>query len=272
MGNDLLEAAIRPLVREYTGPVAAIQRTVHGDNSDLTAIVDCEKGPFFIKAVRDRPGGRRDSLLRERRIGAALAGISPPLRWSVEADGWLVLGFEAVGGRSADFAPGSPDLPRVVETIERIGRVPLPVFAQDWHETRWDRFASDGSEAELFRGDALLHTDINPHNLLVAGPRMWAVDWAWPTRGAAFIDPALLVVQLIAAGHPPEDAERWASRIPAWHTADRHAVTAFAAATLRMHQAFAARNPDAQWLKAMAEACRLWTAHREAASQRPRQT
>jgi hypothetical protein len=37
-------------------------------------------------------------------------------------------------------------------------------------------------------GDALLHTDFNPLNILVGPDRVWMIDWAWPTRGAAFID------------------------------------------------------------------------------------
>lgn len=66
MDTDLLGSAIQPVIREHTGPVAEIRRTAHGASSDLTAIVECENGPFFIKAVRNRPGGRRDSLIRER--------------------------------------------------------------------------------------------------------------------------------------------------------------------------------------------------------------
>ncbi|MCF3134417.1 hypothetical protein [Streptomyces olivochromogenes] len=105
-----------------------------------------------------------------------------------------------------------------------------------------DWFASDSSEAELFRGDSLLYTDINPHNLPVAGRRAWAVDWAWPTRGAGFIDPALLVVQLIAAGHTPAGAEKWASQLPAWHKATPGAINAFTAANMRMYSTFAQRK------------------------------
>ncbi|MYU25964.1 hypothetical protein [Streptomyces sp. SID8352] len=262
MDTNRPESAIRPLIREHTGPVIAIRRTEHGNSSDLTAIVECENGPFFIKAVRNRPGGRRDSLVRERMIDAALVHIAPPLLWDVDAEDWLVLGYEVVDGRSADFAPDSPDLPLVVDTLARIGRVPLPAFARDWTESRWDRFAVDGSEAELFRGDSLLYTDINPHNLLVQGRRAWAVDWAWPTKGAGFIDPALLVLQLIAAGHTPASAEKWAAQLPAWHRAVSGEINAFAAANLRMYGAFAERKPDEDWLKSMVAACEAWTGYR----------
>ncbi|GGN13982.1 hypothetical protein GCM10011578_041480 [Streptomyces fuscichromogenes] len=262
MDTDLPESAILPLIEEHTGSVAAIRRTERGFSSDLTAVVDCAKGPFFVKAMRNRPGGRRESLIRERRINGYLGHVSPPLLWDVEAEDWLVLGFDVVDGGSSDFAPDSSDLALVVDAIGEIGRLPLPQIAHDWAETRWDRFASDSSEAELFRGDSLLYTDINPSNFLVMKRRVWVVDWAWPTRGAGFIDPALLVIQLIAAEHTPGNAEKWAERLPAWRGAAPQAVDAFAAANLRMYQAAVDRKPDVDWLKAMVDACRAWTEHR----------
>ncbi|MFD7130498.1 hypothetical protein [Streptomyces sp. NPDC059894] len=239
-----------------------IRRTERGFSSDLTAVVERARGPFFVKAMRNRPGGRRESLVRERRISAYVGPVSPPLLWDVEAEDWLVLGFEAVDGRSADFAPGSPDLSLVVDAIGGIGRLSLPRIAQEWTETRWDRFASDSSEAELFRGDSLLYTDIKASNFLVVERRVWAVDWAWPTRGAGFIAPAVLVLQLIAAGHSPDRAQKWADRLPAWRKAAPQAIDAFAAANLRMYRAAVGRKPDADWLKAMVDACRAWSDHR----------
>ncbi|MBK3576094.1 phosphotransferase [Streptomyces sp. MBT65] len=262
MDTDLPESAILPLIEEHTGSVTAIRRTERGFSSDLTAVVDCAKGPFFVKVMRNRPGGRRESLIRERRINGYLGHISPPLLWDVEAEDWLVLGFELVDGRSADFAPDSTDLALVVDAIGEIGRLYLPQIARDWTETRWDKFASDSSKAELFRGDSLLYTDINPSNFLVVKRRVWAVDWAWPTRGAGFIDPALLVVQLIAAGHTPGSAEKWAERLPAWRGAAPQAIDAFAAANLRMYRASVDRKPDVDWLKAMVGACLAWTEYR----------
>ncbi|MFJ6742789.1 protein kinase [Streptomyces sp. NPDC091279] len=262
MHTDLPDPAILALIQEHTGPVSELRCTAGGFSSDLTALVGCEKGAFFVKAVRNRPGGRRDSLLRERLVNASVRSLSPPLLWDVEDDGWVVLGFEAVEGRDADFAPGSLDLPLVVDAVARVGRLPLPEVARDWRETRWDRFARDRSEAELFQGDSLLHTDVNPSNFLVGERELWVVDWSWPTRGAGFLDPALLAVQLIASGHTPASAEGWVARCPAWQQADPAAIDAFAGANSLMGEAFLARKPDAGWLRAMAEACRAWAGHR----------
>jgi Ser/Thr protein kinase RdoA (MazF antagonist) len=173
-----------------------------------------------------------------------------------------VLGFEAVDGRPADITPGSPDLGPLVELVASVGSLALPEVARSWRETRWDAYAADAADAELFRGDALLHTDVNADNVLVGAERSWLVDWAWPTRGAAFIDPATLVLQLIAAGHTAESAEQWASRCPAWTEADPRAVDAFARASVRMYENFAARRPEEAWLAAMVATARAWERHR----------
>jgi len=166
------------------------------------------------------------------------------------------------GGRTTvEFTPDSADLPTVVDLLNRIHALELPEVARDWPETRWDWFADRGDPA-LFRGDALLHSDINPNNLLIGERRSWAVDWSWPTRGAAFIDPAQLVMQLVSAGHIAEAAESWAARCKAWVNADPKAIDAFAKATARMNRRRALRNPDEYWLTAMAEAAEAWAAHR----------
>lgn len=263
MTNDNLPGPdFQSLVRPFTGDWTGVRPTARGFSSDVTVLVDGEKGTFFVKAMRNRPGGRRDSLVREGLVNPFVRSVAPALVWETRSEEWLVLGFEAVEARSSDFLPGSPDLPEVVATVERIGEIGLPDVAREWTETRWDRFAADSREAALFRGDALLYTDINPSNLMIGDGTTWAVDWAWPTRGAAFIDPACLVLQLVAAGHDPAEAEAWASHCPAWTQADPRAIDAFVRADVRMHEAFAARKPEADWLKAMAASAREWAAHR----------
>ncbi|MGA5560737.1 hypothetical protein ACPCUV_06065 [Streptomyces platensis] len=119
---------------------------------------------------------------------------------------------------------------------------------------------ADEADTQLFRGKTLLFTDVN--HLMIGHGRAWAVDWSWPTHGAAFIDPSCLIVQLIAAGRTPESAEHWAGSRKGWTDADTRAIDAFAAATARMNRAFAERNPDASWLGAMADAAQAWVDHR----------
>ena len=53
---------------------------------------------------------------------------------------------------------------------------------------RWAAYVDRKADLDLIDGDALLHTDFNPLNLLLGPDRTSIIDWAWPTRGAAFID------------------------------------------------------------------------------------
>ncbi|WP_344592365.1 RIO1 family regulatory kinase/ATPase [Actinomadura vinacea] len=251
-----MAAAIRP----YTGDLVDVRAAQHGDDADVTAVVTGATGAWFVKAVRNRPGGRRDSLVREGLVNPAIVPLAPAVRWQVENPAWVVLGFDVIEARPTGFEPGSPDLPALIDVVERIGDLDLPEVARDWPETRWDRFA--GQDAAHFQGETLIHADLHPHNVLVNDDRTWVIDWSWPTRGAAFIDPALLVVQLIAAGHDAKAAETWMSGCRAWKAADPFAVDAFAAATLRMWRERVERNPDTGWLKAMATAAQEWAGHR----------
>jgi hypothetical protein len=38
-----------------------------------------------------------------------------------------------------------------------------------------------------------------PLNILLGPDRTWIIDWAWPTRGAAFIDAACFLIRAMAA-------------------------------------------------------------------------
>ncbi|MBH1938362.1 protein kinase [Streptomyces sp. AV19] len=262
--TELPDGHFRALIRPYTGEVDQVHVPKQGFTTDFAAVIDSEKGSFFVKAMFNRPGGRRDSILRERAINPYVQPLSPRVLWSVDGDdaGWIILGFEVIDGRDLDFEPDSPDLHIAVGLLNRAASLELPDVARDWREDRWDAYVRSEDELTFFRGDALLHTDINPSNTMVGDAGAWLIDWSWPTRGAAFIDPACFVVQLISAGHSPESAEGWAARCTAWENADPKAIDAFAAADLRMHRAIADRRPDEAWLTAMAEAAQAWADHR----------
>jgi hypothetical protein len=251
------------LITAHTGPILEAARTERGYMSDYTGIIDASKGRVFVKAARD-PGRNSSALEREAAINPAVQQMSPAMLWQERGRGWLVLAFEYVPvDHHASFKPGSPDLHAVVDVLNSLSGLTLPDAAKDWPETRYDRYAGDGT-AELLAGSALLHGDINPDNILI-GPHgsVTLVDWAWPTHGAAFIDPACLVIQLISAGHTPAEAEAWASGCAAWRAADPAALDTFAVAVVRMYQRFEQRDPQ-PWRKAMTIAATDWAAHRNA--------
>jgi hypothetical protein len=259
MTNAPLDPDLAALIETRTGPVLEAERSSRGYTSDYTGTVLAASGRVFVKAARD-PGRLTSSLEREAAVNPAVRDISPPLMWQARGNGWHALAFQHVTGAHASFAPGSPDLPAVTRAIDRISAVPLPTAARDWRENRYDRYAN--GTAALLAGETLLHGDINPDNLLI-GPdgNVTIVDWAWPTHGAALIDPACLAIQLIAAGHTPDEAERWAARCTAWQQASPAAIDAFANATVRMYQRFERLDPE-PWRKAMTTAATTWADHR----------
>ncbi|MFG2476526.1 hypothetical protein [Streptomyces fagopyri] len=119
-----------------------------------------------------------------------------------------------VDGRHADYAPGSPDLPLVEAALTEMQAVTAPADVEIKDAVdRWADYAPPGT-VHYFGGDTLLHTDFAPDNVLIVGGRAHLVDWAWPTRGAAWIDPGALALRLMDAGHPVEAAVAFAGRFP----------------------------------------------------------
>ncbi|MGQ5259891.1 hypothetical protein ACTWLT_03945 [Micromonospora sp. ZYX-F-536] len=58
-------------------------------------------------------------------------------------------------------------------------------------------------------GGTLIHSDLNPTNLIVTPLGVQIVEWAWATKAAAWVELALLVQWLIGGGHGAEQAEEW---------------------------------------------------------------
>jgi len=86
-------------------------------------------------------------------------------------------------------------------------------------------------------------------------------NWAWPTRGAAFIDPACLALRLIIAGHRPAAAEAWAQHSPAWNTTPTKAIDTLVLANTRLWAQIARDDPQ-PWKQNAAAAAREWAEYR----------
>jgi hypothetical protein len=96
----------------------------------------------------------------------------------------------------------------------------------------------------VLAGDTLLHTDLAPHNMLISN-RAHIIDWAWPTRGAAWIDPAVIILRLIEAGHSAADADTWArTSFASWASAPPAAVTVFSDASTTAWDEIARNDPQ----------------------------
>jgi hypothetical protein len=227
-------------------------------------LLDTESGLVFLKGLpTDRCGVRAQQ--READVAPFVTEVSPRLLWHAEPEGWDLLGFEAIeGGRHADYTPGSDDVPKVLALLDTLSKMPCPKVPMFSAERRWADQLDDPADAKQFAGTSLLHTDWNRSNVLVTGQRVWLLDWAWATWGAAFIDPALLIPRLIAAGHTPAAAEGWVEKSPAWQKADQNAVTLFAQVVARHLRRLADDDPAAEWRRPMVEASRHWAAYRGA--------
>jgi hypothetical protein len=241
--------------------VYAAETVSEGMNSAIAAILTTETGRVFVKGLhRDYP--RRWTQDREAAINAAVSHLSPRLLWRVDGE-WDLLGFEVVDGRHADYAPGSPDIALLVSTMADLNKVPCPDTPVKLAVERWKPYVSDPAQLPFFDGDRLLHTDYNPVNVLIADGRALLIDWAWPTKGAGWIDPACLIVRLIASGHTPAQAENVVCELPAWRNAPAEGLLHFAEANANVWQEIAANDP-AEWTSIMSTAADQWHAHRSA--------
>ena len=248
---------IRELIEKETGPFHVVRHVSEGRNSEVSVIVQAGNETTFIK------GRRADhswawTQARERAVNPAVRHISPYLKWSARNDKWDLNGFEFVPGRPADYSRDSADIPKVVNTMRQLQEIPCPDMEIKQADQRW---ASYTDTPELFTGTCLLHTEWTPGNVLVSD-RAYLVDWAWPTKGAAWIDPACWVVWLIASGHSPRSAEKYAALIPSWQDAPESSVDEFARVQARMWAGIAAESSE-PWTKSLATASSLWSSHRD---------
>ncbi len=115
-------------------------------------------------------------------------------------------------------------------------------------------------DPSALRGNALLHTDLNPLNVLINGTAR-IIDWAWPTCGAVWIDPACFILRLMAAGHTPQEAEAWVQQTSSWDPSLDKDVDAFAVASARVWSEIARADPQ-PWKKQLADVAEQWRRYR----------
>ncbi|WP_410589149.1 phosphotransferase family protein [Amycolatopsis sp. lyj-23] len=245
-----LPAAVRDAVHDRLGPISEAVPVAAMQSASVALTLRRPGRPsVFLKGVEGVSTAMR-WLRNEAEVAPLLGGLAPEVLFHQDVGEWLVVGFAHVDGRPAALEPGSPDLPAVATAVNRIGAIEAPhlrSLAERWKTRWWPRLATDrpelsgadvrrlaaweGKAPELLAGDCLLHTDLHAGQFLLgAAGSTHVVDWGWPASGAPWIDPAFLVIRLVAAGHRPADAEAWARAHTRWASAPPGSVTAFAAA------------------------------------------
>lgn len=255
---DDLPPAARDAVEQHTGPVLKSETAAGGVNSGIAARVHTTDASLFVKGV---PSNHPQILTqrREAEVNSHLPSSCPRLLWHIEAGGWDLLGYEHLDARHAVYEPGSPDLPLVADAVIELQQTCAPQGSTVKNAPqRWAGYAM-GGDTSAFAGHTLLHTDLAPHNVLITN-RAHLVDWAWPTRGAAWIDPAVLILRLMEAGHSAEEADAWALRFPSWVSAPPWDVEKFSAANARTWAEIADSDPR-PWKANMAELARNWVSY-----------
>lgn len=130
-------------------------------------------------------------------------------------------------------------------------------------ERRWATLADDVS---AMAGQTLLHTDVNPENLLITPDgRAVLVDWAFASRGAPWMELSLLIPWLLKAGHTPAEADAWLAQFPSWAAADPDHIDLFSE-LFAQGWGLRVRAPDRPaWIALHADVTRRWAEHRRGA-------
>jgi hypothetical protein len=279
---------VREGIESHCGPVLSTVNPPIGHHSDLSVIVHAGGGlSVFCKGARLLDERKARMREHEARVTPHLPLLAPRLLWQVRTGEWLVHGYEHVGGRCADLSPGSRDLPHVAHTVAVLAAsltpcpAGLPSVAEQWARwAPWRRVAAEPPDdlddwdrahlemlieweeraVGLVDGDALVHRDLQEMTMLV-GRSVRVIDWSWSSRAEPWFDVIVLVTRLIAAGHTPREAERWATTVGVLADASEEAVTACAVALLGMWAYARQEHPEALDAS-LVSAAREWVQHR----------
>ncbi|CAN3980739.1 hypothetical protein KPATCC21470_3391 [Kitasatospora purpeofusca] len=216
---DELPGTVRAVVEEHDGKVLSAATVPEGITCRTALILSTATARLFLKGALVADPGSWEAQRMEADINAAVGRVGPAMRWEAAVDEWHLIAFDCVDGRHADLTPQSRDAAIVADTLKRArscrapagGRVPL--LAE-----RYRRVLRPGDSGAL-EGSSLLHTDTNPHNLLIASQRGYLVDWAMPAVGPAWVDAAQTAVRLMGYGWEPRAARTWLGGFPEWNQA-----------------------------------------------------
>lgn len=225
-----------------------------GDHAEIAATVAGPNGKVFVKAASSELGVR--SLRYELLVSKAVdRPYSPAVEWHFESDHWLVVAFEHLDGHHADLSPGSPDLELLAAALDDLGRT--PALGPTWFSPA----SRIGFSHPAMDGDVLVHTDLNPANLIMTPSGIRIVDWAFATRAAPWVELALLAQWLIGSGHTAQRADEWLTRFPTWNATDPETLDNLASRNAAKWSAKAKQSTET-WVHDLADWTGQWAAYR----------
>ncbi|GCE01378.1 phosphotransferase family protein [Embleya hyalina] len=227
-----LPEPVRAEIESVTGPVHEAEPLPEGLTSPFAAVLRVPGRSVFVKGT---PTTNDTAVARQRREATAAPSVggrvAPTMLGHLAPPGWDVLLFTHAAGRHADLTPRGNDLTSFAHALGRAGRIraphglDLPPLAD-----RWAKHLTPDERA-LLGGTHLLHTDLNPRNVIVEdhgnGARTCFVDWGMSAIGPAWAELAYVYMLLLWSDHTPEAAHAWLRQFPAWRAASNAGIRAF---------------------------------------------
>jgi hypothetical protein len=195
----------------------------------------------------------------EARIAPSLPESVPAPRCigSTEADGWIAIAFEDIGGREPAQPWTADDLERTLDALTDLATMltPSPIdlprdnprlggwraVANDstltgrladmssWAAEKLDSFVDleERGKHIAAHGETLVHFDVFAQNILLTDEKVYFVDWPFARVGARFVD---LVMFVASAGLSPEASNDIVSRHALSRDVEADEITAVLAA------------------------------------------
>lgn len=215
----------------------------------------------FVKAVGPEPNPTSPDIHRRELVNtrALPAGVPVPELLFGHDDGeWVLLCFEHIDGHQPHIPWRDDELSMVLDALTAMSHAltPAPFTANAMANELvgdFDSFAAlqaardsgdddmlnlspyvrdnldelvlvESGWREVSAGDTLLHADIRADNLLIAGDRVYVVDWPHTMIGAAWVDLLFLLPSISMQGGP--DPESTFTNHALGRAADPDAATA----------------------------------------------
>jgi Phosphotransferase enzyme family len=234
-------AAVRAWAAEVGGGAPDGARDMAGGFSPgATTVLDCPRGPIFVKAVGAALNPESPELHRREAVMSASLPAAPglPRLLDVYDDGdWVALAFVAVDGRPPVHPWDPRELQAAVRALEalhgaltpnpvagiepaadRLDRLfggwaelaamaPAPAGLDEWSLRNLDRLAVlESTWRDAVAGPTLLHCDVRSDNLLVTKSGVVFVDWPHACVGAPVFDLVAWAPSVVLEGGPaPEE-------------------------------------------------------------------